>query len=364
MKRIKIHLDKRLSETHEICIGYDFQDRIGLLIAKEHPANRYVIVTDSNVSSLYGRAFLEKLRDLGLPVELLEFPAGEGSKSMDTALFLTARLLELGIDRHSLLLALGGGVVGDITGFVASIYMRSVPYIQIPTTLMAQVDSSIGGKTAVNLPQGKNLLGTFYQPKRIFTDLKFLETLSDDEYLNGVAEIAKYGVIDEPGFFELLEKEVSAIRARNLEILETVIEQSCRIKKGVVEIDEQESGFRRILNYGHTIGHALEAASNFTLQHGRAVALGMIAASRISVQSGFLAQSESERIEKLIRSLGLPVRIPDGISLSVVLERLAMDKKKEGSDLPFVLLKKIGIPFISKEVDKAVLEKILGEMDT
>jgi len=362
MNRIKIHLDKRLSESHEICIGYDFQDRMGLLIAKDHPANRYVIVTDSHVSELYGKAFLEKLRELGLPVELLEFPAGEGSKTMETALKLTSGLLELGVDRHSLLIAMGGGVVGDLTGFVASIYMRSVPFIQIPTTLMAQVDSSIGGKTAVDLPQGKNLLGTFYQPKRIFTDLKFLETLTDDEYLNGLAEIVKYGLIDEPGFFTQLEKEAPALRERNREILEQVIERSCRIKKGVVEIDEQESGFRRILNFGHTLGHALEAASNYTLAHGKAVALGMIAAARISVLSGFLSPGERDRIEALIRDLGLPVRIPEGISQGEVLERLAMDKKKEGSDLPFVLLKKIGIPFISKEVDKSLLAGILEEM--
>ncbi|SEM15625.1 3-dehydroquinate synthase [Syntrophus gentianae] len=362
MNRIKIHLDKRLSESHEICIGYDFQDRIGLLIAKDFPANRYVIVTDSNVSRLYGKAFLEILRELGLTVDLLEFFAGEGSKTMETTLELTSRLLKLGLDRHSLLIALGGGVVGDMTGFVASIYMRSVPFIQIPTTLMAQVDSSIGGKTAVNLPQGKNLLGTFYQPKRIFTDLKFLETLSDEEYLNGLAEIVKYGLIDEPGFFEQLEREVPALRARNREILETVIERSCRIKKGVVEIDEQESGFRRILNFGHTLGHALEAASNFTLAHGKAVALGMIAASRISVYAGFLSPEERDRIEALIGELGLPVRIPEGLSLPDALERLAMDKKKEGSELPFILLKKIGIPFISKEVETSLLEKILGEM--
>lgn len=363
MNRIKIHLDKRLSESHEIFIGYDFQDRMGLLIAKDHPATRYVIVTDSHVSELYGKAFLEKLRELGLPVELLEFPAGEGSKTMETALNLASGLLELGVDRHSLLIALGGGVVGDMTGFVASIYMRSVPFIQIPTTLMAQVDSSIGGKTAVDLPQGKNLLGTFYQPKRIFTDLKFLETLTDDEYLNGLAEIVKYGLIDEPGFFTQLEREVPALRERNREILEQVIERSCRIKKGVVEIDEQESGFRRILNFGHTLGHALEAASNYTLAHGKAVALGMIAAARISVLAGFLSPGERDRIEALIRDLGLPVRIPEGISRGEVLERLAMDKKKEGSDLPFVLLKKIGIPFISKEVDKSLLAGILEEME-
>ncbi len=362
MNRIKIHLDKRLSESHEICIGYDFQDRIGLLIAKDHPATRYVIVTDSNVGRLYGQAFLEKLKELDLPADLLEFPAGEGSKTMETALSLAARLLELGVDRHSLLLALGGGVVGDLTGFIASIYMRSVPFIQIPTTLMAQVDSSIGGKTAVNLPQGKNLLGTFYQPKRIFTDLKFLETLSDEEYLNGVAEIVKYGVIDEPGFFELLEREATALRERKREILEAVIERSCRIKKGVVEIDEQESGFRRILNFGHTLGHALEAASKFTLPHGRAVALGMIAASRISARSGFLPTEEKARIEALIRRLGLPDRVPEGLSRSSILERLALDKKKEGNELPFVLLKKIGIPFISKEIPRELPAEVLEEM--
>ncbi len=361
MKRIKVHLDKRLSETHEICIGYDFQDRIGLLIAKEHPANRYVIVTDSNVSGLYGKTFLEKLRELGLPAELLEFPAGEGSKTMDTVLALTSRLLERGVDRHSLLLALGGGVVGDLTGFVASIYMRSVPFIQIPTTLMAQVDSSIGGKTGVDLPAGKNFLGTFYQPKGVFIDLAFLETLPAREFGNGLAEILKYGAIDDPELLDALEGGVDALRTDG-PLLERVVAKSCHIKKGIVEIDETEKGLRRVLNFGHTVGHAVEAESGYRMSHGESVAVGMVAAASISEKLKYLPAEDRGRIASLIRAIGLPDRLPRDMDTEGILSRIRKDKKKDGDTVNFVLLKKLGLPFMNGGVPEKLVQEVIEEM--
>jgi 3-dehydroquinate synthase len=207
MKKIRMNLDKRLSASYDICIGRNILDRMGLLLAKSAWGARYVIVTDTNVAALHGERVLSLLRGLNLNVDLVEFPAGESSKTMDVCVRLAERLMTLGVDRTSALIALGGGVVGDITGFVASIYMRGIPCIQVPTTLLAQVDSSIGGKTGVDLPSGKNLLGTFSQPKAIFIDLAFLDTLPEREFQNGLAEIVKYGVIEDPELLQILETE-------------------------------------------------------------------------------------------------------------------------------------------------------------
>jgi len=186
MKRIKVNLDKQSSLSHDICIGHNILDRMGLVIAKVTLAHRYTVITDSNVSALYGKEILGVLKEVNVKADLIEFPAGESSKNMDTVLSITRKLIDRGVDRSSALIALGGGVTGDITGLIASIYMRSIPYIQVPTTLMAQVDSSIGGKTGIDLPEGKNLLGTFFQPQAIFIDLRFLKTLPDDEFVNGL----------------------------------------------------------------------------------------------------------------------------------------------------------------------------------
>lgn len=239
MKKIKVNLDKKVASSYEICIGYDIMDRIGLLVAKNMPALHYVIITDVNVAAIYGRLLLDRLRGMELSVDIIEFPAGEDAKSIGTAIAVVERLLSLGADRKSALVALGGGVVGDMTGFIASTFMRSVPYIQIPTTLMAQVDSSIGGKTAIDLPEGKNLLGTFYQPRGVFIDVKFLDTLPEEAINNGLAEVVKYGVIESVEFFNFLEGNIKAIRDRDRGVLEKIIENSCRIKKGIVEIDEK-----------------------------------------------------------------------------------------------------------------------------
>ena len=362
MRSIKVNLDKKLSSSYEICIGNSIGDRTALLISKNHKAGRHIVITDSNVGSLHGQKFLTGLQDVGLNAELIEFPAGEASKNINTALDIVAKLLDLGADRNSMLIALGGGVTGDMAGFIASVFMRSIPYIQVPTTLLAQVDSSIGGKTAIDLPCGKNLLGTFYQPRAVFVDLSYLDTLPEKEFNNGMAEVIKYGIIDDEKMFRLLEENTASVKRKDPALLLKIVENCCRIKKSSVEIDEKEQGLRRILNYGHTLGHALEAQSKFTISHGEAVALGMIAAARISENLGYLDPASRERIERIIREAGLPCRIPPDMATEGIIARLKMDKKKEGDVIHFVLLKKIGMPFVNGGVDDKIIIPVIEGM--
>jgi len=362
MRSLKVNLDKKSLSSYEIRIGKGIIDRMLLLIAKNHKAARYVMVTDSNVGRLYGQAMLDAMTQAGMKASLVEIPAGESSKNMATVMDIAARLLALGADRGTLLIALGGGVVGDLTGFIASVYMRSVPYIQIPTTLIGQVDSSIGGKTAVDLPQGKNLLGTFYQPRAVFADVKFLETLPEKEFQNGLAEIIKYGIIEDEKLFKLLEEDMEAVKGRDPERLLKMIETCCRIKKSIVEIDEREQGLRRILNFGHTLGHALEASSKYELSHGEGVALGMIAAAKLSVKMQYLPEGESIRVERVIERAGLPTRMDAALATDAIISRLKSDKKKKDDVVHFILIKKIGMPFVSGSVSDRMIGDVLEEM--
>jgi len=361
MKRIKINLDKQSPLSHEICVGHTILDRMGLVIAKSN-ISRHTVITDSNVSALYGEEVLGVLKAVGVKADLIEFPAGEASKNMDTVLAVVRELLARGVDRSCALIALGGGVTGDMTGFIASIYMRGIPYIQVPTTLMAQVDSSIGGKTGVDLPEGKNLLGTFFQPQAVFIDLRFLETLPEDEFTNGLSEVVKYGIIDDVELFSLLEGKSDAIRNREPEVLQAIVERSCKIKKGIVEIDEKDMGVRRILNFGHTVGHAVEAASGYTIPHGSAVSTGMIAAARISERMKYLLSEDRGRVQEIVRSVGLADHIPASLDTDGILSRIGMDKKKKGGAVHFVLLKKIGTPFINGSVDEALIRETIEEL--
>jgi 3-dehydroquinate synthase len=359
---MKVNLDKKTSSSYEIRIGSEILDRMALLIAKNHQAGRHIVISDANVGGLYGAELVAGLRGVGLNADLLEFPAGEAAKNINTALDVAQKLLELRADRSSMLIALGGGVVGDLVGFIASVFMRSIPYIQIPTTLMAQVDSSIGGKTAIDLPSGKNLLGTFYQPQAVFADLRYLTTLPEKEFENGLAEIIKYGIIDDEKMFCLLEDDMESVKKGDPALLLKLVETCCRIKKSIVEIDEKEQGLRRILNFGHTLGHAIEAQSDYAVAHGEGVALGMIAASRISENIGYLESAQRERIESLIGKSGLPVRLPVALSSEGISARLKMDKKKKGDVIHFVLLKKIGMPFINGSIEEKVIADVLEGM--
>jgi 3-dehydroquinate synthase len=359
MNRIKVNIDKKTSTSYEIYIGENIVDRMGLIIAKNNWASRYIMITDSNVCTPHGERVQATLREMELKVDMIDFPAGEVAKNFETSLHIIDRMIDLSADRTSALIALGGGVVGDITGFIASIYMRGIPYIQVPTTLLAQVDSSIGGKTGIDLPQGKNILGTFCQPKVVFIDLAFLNTLTPREFRSGLAEIVKYGIIDDPELFNSLEVEAEDIRASNTNLLKNVITRSCQIKKGMVEIDEMDKGVRRILNFGHTIGHAIEAESGYSISHGDAVSIGMVAAALISERLRYLPSEDRKRIISLIRAFGLPDRIPKRLSSNGILSRIKRDKKKEGDTIHFVLLKKIGISFVNGSVPEPLIGEVI-----
>jgi 3-dehydroquinate synthase len=362
MRTLKVNLDKKTLSSYEIRIGKGILDRVMLLIAKNHKAARYVIITDSNVNRLYGQTILDGMERAGLKASVIEISAGESSKNISVVMDVAGRLLAQGADRETVLVALGGGVVGDLTGFIASVYMRSVPYIQVPTTLIGQLDSAIGGKTAVDLPQGKNLLGTFYQPRAVFADLDFLDTLPDREFRNGLAEMIKYGIIEDENLFRRLEEDMDAVRNRDSALLLKIIETCCRIKKSVVEIDEREHGLRRILNFGHTLGHALEAASDYKLSHGESVALGMIAAARLSSRMNYLSEDESDRVKNLIAKAGLPTKIDAALTTDEVIRRFRADKKKKDDVIHFVLIKKIGMPFVNGSIHEQQIGDVLEEM--
>jgi 3-dehydroquinate synthase len=362
MKKITLTLERHSTCSYVIHIGYNILDRICLLITSAAPAHHYVIICDSNISHLYGEKLADILRKMNQRVDVITFPAGESSKNIDTALVLISKMIDLGVDRSSALIALGGGVTGDMVSFIASIYMRSVPYVHVPTTLMAQVDSSIGGKTGIDLSFGKNLLGTFYQPRGTFIDLQLLDTLPESELINGLAEVVKYGIIDDIKLFGILEKNIEDIQKKKKKLMEAIVVKSCGIKKRIVEIDETDIGIRRILNFGHTIGHAIEAASSYSISHGNAISAGMIASARISEKLRHLPSIDRERIETLIRALGLSGYIPDSLDSAGILSRLKNDKKKEGDSTNFVLLKKLGVPFINGTVDEDIIKETIEEL--
>ncbi|MCX5825046.1 MAG: 3-dehydroquinate synthase [Deltaproteobacteria bacterium] len=359
MKAMKVNLEGKTVRSYEIHIGTEILDRMGMIIAMNRWAERYVLVTDENVGALHGERVQAALEKAGLQVDRIAVAPGEASKGVPTLLTLTDRLTALGADRQTALIALGGGVVGDLTGFAASIYLRGIPVIQLPTTLLAQVDSSIGGKTGVDTAAGKNLLGTFNQPKGVFIDIAFLRTLPDEMFRSGLAEVIKYGIIESPGLLDDLEGAVASGGLRETAFLERIIATACRIKKEIVELDEQDRGLRRILNFGHTVGHAVEAASGYALSHGESVAIGMVAAARLSERLHGLPAGDAARITALIRSVGLPDRIPAEMDLEDIISRLSLDKKKEGGTIHFVMIRKLGTPFVNGGIPEEILRDAL-----
>lgn len=362
MERIKVNLQKSCDDSYDILLGHGILDQLEGIHKVLADADRIVVVTDSVVNPLYGRQVRESLSRLSVPTDIIEIPAGEPSKCMSVVLDVAGKLMRLNASRKTLLIALGGGVVGDLTGFVASIFKRSIPFVQIATSLVAQVDSSVGGKTGIDLPEGKNLLGTFYQPKAVLIDLAFLETLSENDFKNGMAEIIKYGIISDEEMFQELEQRKDAVIEREPAIMAYLIKRSCEIKAGIVEKDEKETDLRRILNYGHTLGHALEAASGYRLSHGQAVAIGMAAATAISYRLDYLDEPTCHRIVRLIGQYGLPTRIPANLDADQILAFLATDKKAVGSRLYFVLVEKIGKPFMTADVTRETITDVIDNM--
>lgn len=344
------------ADTYDILIGQGLLKVLGGDLDSVLPAPRYVIITDSNVESHIGMDLVKLLRQAGIRVELLSFAAGENSKNMDTVVDLARRMVHLGADRQTAILALGGGVVGDVAGFLASIYMRGILLVQIPTTLLAQVDSSVGGKTGVDLPEGKNLLGTFYQPERVYADIGVLTTLPQAEIRNGLAEVVKYGMIRSPGLFDFLEQKWRDIVSLEPRTTAHIVFSSCSIKANVVSADEREGDLRRILNFGHTVGHAVEAAANYQIPHGEAVSMGMVVVSRISVAKGLMPEGDLDRLLRLLDRLNLPGKIPANLSRKELIDLLRHDKKARSGRPHFVLSRGIGQILVTDDVSREELD--------
>ncbi|MEN8190497.1 MAG: 3-dehydroquinate synthase [Thermodesulfobacteriota bacterium] len=333
--------------------------RVGADLAERKIGNRYVIIADDHVARLYGHTLLSSMADAGLSAELVTFPEGEASKNLQLYAELCSRLAGLGLDRKGCLIALGGGVTGDMTGFLAATYMRGIPFVQVPTTLLSQVDSSVGGKTGVDIPEGKNLVGAFYQPKAVYIDTAVLMSLDKSEFIGGMAEVIKYGVIRDADFHVFLEKNIDAILGLEPKIIQEMIHTCCRIKAEVVAEDETEADLRRILNYGHTIGHGVEAASDFTIIHGNGVAMGMVAALRLAVDSGLCRKNDAGRVAALIHSYGLPTEIPAELDRERIKGYLLSDKKTISGRIFFVLPTEIGKVLISDEITTDQIDKVL-----
>jgi len=349
------------SRSYEVLIGSGLLARAGECLGRFLENKRAFVVTAPPVRRRWARVLLQSLAAAGIEAEVLEMPDGERSKRLTTLEKLAERLVKQGADRGVTLIALGGGVVGDVTGFLASIFMRGVDVIQVPTTVLAQVDAAIGGKTGVNLASGKNLLGTFHQPRAVLVDPSVLETLPSREYHAGLYESLKCGIIGDPGLFKLFEDRRREILDRNPAVLEKVIADSVRLKAAVVSADEREGGLRQVLNLGHTIGHALEAETRYTqLLHGEAVAWGMIAATHIALSTGKLDSVTAGRISNSVLGFGRLPRMQ--LQTANIVKRLRSDKKTRQGVVHFILPREIGKVEITTDVPAAVIRQAIDEV--
>ena len=354
MQRLNINLGKR---SYDILLGSGLLGKLGERLSQIVEPSRIVLITHPSLFKIYGDKVLSGFKDQGWTADLIEVEEGETSKTLGQAEKIFDRLLDLKCDRKSVLIALGGGVIGDLVGFVAATFQRGVPFVQVPTTLLSQVDSSVGGKTAVNHPKGKNMIGAFYQPCLVLADLDTLQTLPQKEFRAGLAEIIKYGVISDSSLFEYLEKNVEKILQLDKKCLEYIIKTSCSIKAEVVEKDELENHYRMILNFGHTLGHAIEALTHYSkFIHGEAVAIGMVYAAKLSQKLGKCQEGIPRRLDRLVRKFGLPADLPD-LNSKAIIESLYHDKKTMNRKIKFILVKEIGIVEI---VDDIPEEKIIS----
>ncbi|MDR2169233.1 MAG: 3-dehydroquinate synthase [Planctomycetaceae bacterium] len=346
--RMRISLCDLGQRGYDIETGSGNLDRIGLFLSRFKPCSRVILLTDANVRALGYCTIVERsLSGAGFDVCVESIAAGEPSKSIETAVKLWSKLLAAGIDRKSILVSLGGGVVGDLGGFIAATYARGIRFFQAPTTLLAQVDSSVGGKVGIDLPAAKNMVGCFYQPLGVLIDTDVLNTLPEVEYACGLGEVAKYAVSLDAELFGILETNADKVRSRNSELLKFIVTKCCRIKGRIVGEDEFETtGKRVLLNYGHTFAHAFEIISNFKLPHGKAVAIGSIYAAKLAKRIEMVDNDFVERQIKFHKTIGLPVELPDELLNTInwnnIIEIMRHDKKTEAGNLKFVLPTKIG----------------------
>jgi 3-dehydroquinate synthase len=351
--------------AYDVVVGPGLIDRAGERIAPLLKTRRTAIVTDSNVGEHHGERLSVSLERAGVAVDVITVPAGEESKSFEGLADLSDRLLDLELDRGDVIVAFGGGVVGDLAGFAASIYKRGIDFIQVPTSLLAQVDSSVGGKTAIDTPRGKNLIGAFHQPKLVLADLDVLCTLPAREMACGYAEVIKYGLLGDFAFFEWLEKNSAAVLDRDITALSHAVGRSVEMKAEIVAEDEREQGRRALLNLGHTFGHALEAEVGFgdVLKHGEAVGLGIVQAFDFSVALGLCPGQDAARVRAAVEAAGLPTRMDQiagaPFSADRLIRHMAQDKKAQGGTLTFILARRIGEAFTAKGVDPAALRQFL-----
>ena len=356
MRKVRVDLGEK---SYDIVIGYDIGQEIVDFVKGAGYSKKALLVTDTYVGPLYGKQVQQLLAEAGLEATLMQIPAGESSKNLSVANDLFTRAIELGLDRKSPVFALGGGVVGDLAGFVAATYMRGVPFVQLPTSLLAQVDSSVGGKVAVNHELGKNLIGAFYQPQAVFMELNYMKTLPQREIYTGLGEIIKYGIIYDADFFAFLEKNREQVLTLEPEALVHMIARSCEIKAAVVSEDEKEAGLRRILNFGHTIAHAIEKETGYVrYNHGEAVATGMVGAAYISRELGLIDEKEYNRVREMIARYNLPLQAA-GVTVEAMYGDIFHDKKTVGGKVTWVLMEKIGQVICRNDVPADVVKKAM-----
>ena len=342
MVTVRVKITEQRDASYDIHIGRGLLAELSELVGHACPAARYAVITDSHVGKVYGVQVVARLRDGRRPAELFEFPAGEWNKTRETWAALSDRMLARQFGRDCAVIALGGGVVGDVAGFVAATYLRGVPYVQVPTSLLAMIDSAIGGKTGVDVPTGKNLLGAFHQPALVVADLDVLASLPVAQLAAGMAEAVKHGVIADAAYFGFLEGEHRAVLARDAGVLERVVSRSVEIKADVVAADEREAGRRATLNFGHTVGHAIEATSKFAVLHGEAVAIGMAYEARLAEALAIAQRGTGERIRGALERYGLPRELPDPAAVPELLAAMQVDKKARAGTLRFALPRAIG----------------------
>ena len=358
MKKVKVNLGDK---SYEVLVGSGMLAQTGRLLKKAGFSGKLVVITNPVVKGLYGETVNQSLAREGFTVNALLVPDGEEQKSLENTGRLYQGLTDCYAERLTPVLALGGGVIGDLAGFVAATYMRGVPLIHIPTTLLAQVDSSIGGKVAVDHGKLKNKIGVFYQPRLVITDIDALKTLPPEELANGLAEVIKSAAIRSKELFIFLGGNISRVKTLDDLVLEEIVYQTAGIKAEIVAQDEKELGLRGILNYGHTIGHAIESVSDFGIRHGSAVAIGMVAAAQISNRMGMLAENDASRLTDIIAEAGLPTEMPE-LNVEEIIPAMRHDKKVLNEKIRFVLLKSIGNAVITDKVSLSLVEKVLTEL--
>lgn len=359
MKTVRVELGSR---SYDIVIAAGLLQQVPALFEQSRIGGRLFLVATTKVYELYGADLRKALENGGFEVTDIFIPDGEKFKNLHTVENIYTYLIAQRADRDSTVLALGGGVTGDMAGFVAATFLRGIDYVQIPTTLLSQVDSSVGGKTGVNHPHGKNMIGVFHQPRLVCVDTETLSTLPQREFRSGVYEIVKYGLIRDAEFFQYLEENLEKLLDRDQEVLETVVSRCCRIKAEVISIDEKDSGLRRILNFGHTFGHALEVVTGYQgVTHGEAVACGMLAAGLLSTRLGHIAPEVNERVARLIRRVG---RLPSVREHAVdeILDAMNRDKKRRDDRKVFVLLAGIGETLTREDLDDSLVAGVWEDL--